>query len=129
MYTQLNKQAVWDENYVLNDGEPGYDTKGRVLKIGDGKTPWKDLYPATSLSTDSNYNEVVEPTKSDLDFKHETAIAAIYLGGEEVLLHAGEEVLLETEDKMMQNNIKVVVANFPVWDGKCIVEDIEEVVQ
>lgn len=30
-------------NPVLAQGEPGYDTATRILKVGDGSTPWADL--------------------------------------------------------------------------------------
>lgn len=30
---------------VLSKGEPGYDTKEQVLKIGDGTNTWKNLKP------------------------------------------------------------------------------------
>lgn len=30
-------------NAVLADGEPGYDKTNKVLKVGDGSTPWNDL--------------------------------------------------------------------------------------
>lgn len=30
-------------NPVLGKGEPGYETDTKLLKIGDGSTPWNDL--------------------------------------------------------------------------------------
>lgn len=34
----------WAElNPVLAEGEPGYDTTNKKLKIGDGETAWRDL--------------------------------------------------------------------------------------
>lgn len=36
--------AFWtDENPILFPGEPGYEQDTRKLKIGDGKTPWREL--------------------------------------------------------------------------------------
>lgn len=36
--------AEWESvNPVLKEGEPGFDTTNRKMKIGDGVTPWKDL--------------------------------------------------------------------------------------
>ena len=32
-------------NPILEDGEPGFAKDTRVLKIGDGTTPWNDLLP------------------------------------------------------------------------------------
>lgn len=34
----------WNEkNSILLKGEPGYSVEDRILKIGDGKTPWNEL--------------------------------------------------------------------------------------
>ena len=44
--------ADWTaKNPVLNDGEPGYDKDNRILKIGDGVTPWSLLIPVGSGSS------------------------------------------------------------------------------
>lgn len=38
------KDTFWDdENPVLFQGEPGYETNTRRMKIGDGVLPWKEL--------------------------------------------------------------------------------------
>lgn len=43
--------AFWDsENPVLHSREPGYETDTRKLKVGDGKTPWREL-PYSSAGT------------------------------------------------------------------------------
>jgi hypothetical protein len=43
--------AFWmDENPVLHQGEPGYETNTRKLKIGDGETFWRDLPYYTGLN-------------------------------------------------------------------------------
>lgn len=37
-------ETLWgDANTVLASGEPGFDTTNKVVKIGDGVTPWDDL--------------------------------------------------------------------------------------
>lgn len=39
------KSLEWTEvNPVLLLGEPGFETDTNKLKIGDGETPWNDLY-------------------------------------------------------------------------------------
>lgn len=48
MATQLNmtlllRRGVFSDGYVLQAGEPGYHTGTKVLKIGDGSTPWSEL--------------------------------------------------------------------------------------
>ena len=30
-------------NYVLKDAEPGWDSTGKIFKVGDGITPWSEL--------------------------------------------------------------------------------------
>lgn len=36
--------AEWESvNPILKEGEPGYDTTTKQLKIGDGVSTWKDL--------------------------------------------------------------------------------------
>lgn len=44
--------AEW-QGYVLNEGEPGYDTDLDIGKVGDGVTPWEEL-PAFGQSDTSN---------------------------------------------------------------------------
>lgn len=38
------------KNPVLLQGEPAYDNELKILKIGDGVTPWNDLNPFSSAS-------------------------------------------------------------------------------
>jgi Major tropism determinant N-terminal domain len=57
MATQIQlrrgKAAFWtDENPVLHQGEPGYETDTGMLKIGDGLTFWRDLEYFTGLDLD-----------------------------------------------------------------------------
>lgn len=41
---------AWDRNNpVLAAGEPGWTLDTHVLKIGDGKTAWKDLEPISGV--------------------------------------------------------------------------------
>lgn len=38
------KSAHWtQQNPVLESGEPGYEKDTKMMKIGDGVTPWNDL--------------------------------------------------------------------------------------
>ena len=39
----LLRRGKFAETYVLKEGEPGYHTESKVLKVGDGVTIWKDL--------------------------------------------------------------------------------------
>lgn len=44
--------AFWDsENPTLHPGEPGYETDTRKTKVGDGKTPWRELPYSSGGST------------------------------------------------------------------------------
>ena len=37
-------REYWEsKNPILLQGEPGYDTSNKVLKIGDGNNKWNDL--------------------------------------------------------------------------------------
>lgn len=48
------KAAFWtDENPVLRSGEPGFETDTRKLKMGDGKTNWRELAYFTGLDLDA----------------------------------------------------------------------------
>lgn len=49
------KAAFWEsENPILRDGEPGYERDTRKLKIGDGRTPWRELpYSSGLIPSDS----------------------------------------------------------------------------
>lgn len=56
------------DNPVLEDGEPGWDRVGKVLKIGDGRTPWNDLDVAASTGapTQSDVSGQIDRLSSDL---------------------------------------------------------------
>lgn len=57
-----------NENVIPHEGEPCYDLDLCTLKIGDGKTPYKDLkgIGATSISDDGLFL-IVENLQSDVD--------------------------------------------------------------
>ena len=70
-----NGEANDWNNVILQQGEPGYDTENKVLKIGDGKNPWKELPPIGKdtkygLSYDANNHNiklVVNGTQESID--------------------------------------------------------------
>lgn len=68
--------ARWAElNPILEVGEPGYDiTKGK-MKIGDGKTPWKDLLFENEKAVVSrkSYHSFPSYGDSNVLYKDETA--------------------------------------------------------
>lgn len=47
MYTfklRRDLASTWTvDNPVLSDGEPGFEKDTRMLKVGDGRTPWNEL--------------------------------------------------------------------------------------
>lgn len=48
------------QNPVLDNGELGYDTTNRILKLGDGSTAWNSLSNHSHTSSDiSNFNTAV----------------------------------------------------------------------
>jgi hypothetical protein len=57
-----------NENCIPHEGEPCYDLDLCTLKIGDGKTPYKDLkgIGATPISDDGLFL-IVENLQSDVD--------------------------------------------------------------
>lgn len=56
------------EDVIPHEGEPCYDLDLRILKIGDGKTPYKDLkgIGATSISDDGLFL-IVENLQEDVN--------------------------------------------------------------
>lgn len=40
-------------NYVLLDGEPGWDSQNKIFKVGDGVTPWSELPESSQEAYDS----------------------------------------------------------------------------
>lgn len=47
------KAAFWtDANPILRPGEPGFETDTGKIKIGDGKTFWRELEYFTGLNLD-----------------------------------------------------------------------------
>lgn len=52
---ETEEWASW--NPVLDSGEPGWDSKAKVLKIGDGFTPW-DLLVGIGASAEVDISEV-----------------------------------------------------------------------
>jgi len=50
--------AFWtDENPVLHQGEPGYETDTGKLKFGDGETFWRELPYFTGLELDPDEDD------------------------------------------------------------------------
>jgi hypothetical protein len=49
-------------NTILRDGEPGWDSTLKVLKIGDGSTPWNSLAPYGSTGTAPPTSPPATPT-------------------------------------------------------------------
>lgn len=67
--------------YVLRDAEPGWDSVNKILKIGDGVTPWSDL-PLQGSASAEDIDEVVDAalealTVNDL-VQNEGAEAVVY---------------------------------------------------
>lgn len=85
--------AEWEStNYVLAEGEIGYDTTSKVTKIGDGSTPWKAL--PVFVTTSFNFEKA---SWADIAAISESGRAAAYFGvGEEktIELTTGEKVTL-----------------------------------
>ena len=56
-----------NENVVPHEGEPCYDLTLRTLKIGDGKTPYKDLQCIGGVSmSDDGLSLIVENLQADV---------------------------------------------------------------
>ena len=56
-----------NENVIPHEGEPCYDLDLRTLKIGDGKTPYKDLQSIGGLSmSDDGLSLIVENLQADV---------------------------------------------------------------
>lgn len=56
---------VWEKNNpILQEGEPGYALDTKVLKIGDGITPWLELKGIDS--SDENYDDIISELESKL---------------------------------------------------------------
>lgn len=49
----------WEDlNPVLDNGEPGWDKETKVLKVGDGVTPWNTL-PPIGRHTEEDIEQIV----------------------------------------------------------------------
>ena len=85
--------AEWEStNYVLAEGEIGYDTTNKITKMGDGSTPWKTL--PVFVTTSFNFEKA---SWADIAAISESGRAAAYFGvGEEktIELTTGEKVTL-----------------------------------
>ena len=46
--------AQWPDDYVLQEGEPGFEIDTGKLKIGNGVTTWENLDYVTNLTLISN---------------------------------------------------------------------------
>jgi hypothetical protein len=130
MYTQLNKKNSWtnNEDYILKKGEPGYDIKNKILKIGNGKDAWKNLSPAISLSLTEGYEGAVTVIEDSTNLGDE-AVAAVYFQGKALAeLLPGQKATLLTTGETMQNNIEVIANKelavyIPLWDGSYTAEE------
>lgn len=85
--------AEWaSDNTVLEAGQFGYDSTGKITKIGDGTTAWETL--PTLLSTDFSFEKA---SWSDIAALSESGSAYIYfsVGDEKTIsLTTGEQVTL-----------------------------------
>ena len=62
---------AWDRhNPVLMQGEPGWTLDTHILKIGDGKTAWKDLEPVG----DSGASQIVAQLEAAVETIQEVHI-------------------------------------------------------
>ena len=78
MYTQLNKKTSWvnEQDYILGSGEPGYDTKEHILKIGNGENKWSELSPALSLAINEFYGGEIQKENTEAVFE-ESVVARV----------------------------------------------------
>jgi hypothetical protein len=58
----------------LADGQPGYDRESGQLKIGDGKTPWKDLPDAGGLRANKIFSSEADAKAIKAEDKQYSAI-------------------------------------------------------
>lgn len=123
MYTQLTKKSSWinEQDNILQNGEPGYDLKEHVLKIGNGEDKWSDLTPALSLSLKDSYDGTKIVSEMDEDFVKPVAARVIFQDNLLQELAPGQRVTLQTKGDLMIGDIKVEAngafeLKVPVWD-------------
>lgn len=110
MYTQLIKKTSWgqEQDYILQKDETGYDTKNKVLKIGNGKDKWADLSPAISLSLADSYNGEAEVGESTVDISEQSRVVINFLGKKIEELLPGQKARLLTQSKTLLDDIEVI---------------------
>ena len=61
----------YEVNPILKQGEPGYVIDGNQLKIGDGKTPWRELpfIGNDSIMSVKTYEELPETGNSNFIYR------------------------------------------------------------
>ena len=125
MYTQLNKKSSWAESAdtVLRDGELGYDSKEKVLKVGNGTDRWADLTPAVSLSLTDGYGGDISIINGAPALGRDVAAVVKFQGEVLAQLSASQQATLLTRGETMQDSIEITTAApIPFYDGKIIIE-------
>jgi hypothetical protein len=98
--------AGWESaNPVLADGEPGWDKANRLMKIGDGVTPWNDLLAYTTPGPKGDKGDPGEPGPAGLD---EAGVISVIQTTEattstygSVLLATEADIIAGTGDKVI----------------------------
>lgn len=86
---------AWDRhNPVLMQGEPGWAIDAEILKIGDGKTRWKDLSPVG----DSGASQIVAQLEAAVETIQEVRIPQL-----EELLEQEKQRAEEAEEKLAES--------------------------
>lgn len=86
-------EAAWERNNpVLAAGEPGFVIDKNILKIGDGKTAWRDLLPVNNDEYDNVFN-----AETHYDFPSIGKENVIYKAASEKTLYQWNTVSLRYE--------------------------------
>ena len=118
--TLLLRRAEFADSCVLLAGEPGYNTKTKEFKVGDGTTTWKNLPIANKTQIDAIVSAAITAhaagyyTKDEID----GLLEALQSATSEVATGLAAEVTARTNaDTGLQNqiNTKLASADFTSW--------------
>lgn len=127
MYTKIIKKVSWTnyQDYILADGEAGYDLTTKELKIGNGINTWAELSIAQSANINEIYNAESE-LKNSVNPQTDGLTRVSY--GQKIWeVEAGQQLTLKTDGLKLQSNIIVKTpANSFVPCDKDHVVEVEE---
>lgn len=122
----LRRGALAAVNYVLDAGEPGFDTTSKVFKIGDGSSTWEQLKAYTTVEEVNavlgNYYTKTEINALEQTLRGLVTAANTSISNETTARQNADNALGERIDGVSERvttieNLGITAEKVSAWDG------------